>query len=49
MMDCRAEWKSSNNLVADIRNGTVTAFTKGRITITAMFAGETAKVIVTVK
>jgi hypothetical protein len=45
----RAEWKSSNGMVADIKDGKVTAYTKGRTTITAKFAGKTAKVIVTVK
>ncbi|PYI53029.1 Ig-like domain-containing protein [Paenibacillus flagellatus] len=44
-----AEWKSSKDTVADVKDGTITAYGKGTATITAKFGGKTATLKVIVK
>ncbi|WP_165452207.1 Ig-like domain-containing protein [Paenibacillus thalictri] len=45
----QAMWKSSNDKVADVKDGLITAYGKGNAVVTARFAGMTVTVNVTVK
>ncbi|WP_179232912.1 Ig-like domain-containing protein [Paenibacillus rigui] len=42
-------WKSSNTKVADVKDGVITTYGKGRTTISVKFAGKTTSLQVTVK
>lgn len=45
----RAEWKSSRDSVADVMDGTITAYEKGATTISAKFGGKSVSIKVIVK
>lgn len=44
-----AEWKSSNDKVADVKDGVITAYGKGTATISSKFGGKTTSITVVVK
>lgn len=45
----KAEWKSSKDTVADVKDGTITAYEKGTASITAKFGGKSVTIRVIVK
>lgn len=45
----KAEWKTSRDTTADVKDGTITAYEKGNATITAKFGGKSVSIRVVVK